>query len=261
MLGADHHRAAASHQRQARAGAAEDFAARREIRARHDVQQIEIGDVRIVDHRHRRIDHFRQIVRRNVRRHADGDAAAAIDQQVRKPRRQHRRLLHRAVVIVLEIDRAFVDVVQQRARGLRQARFGVAHRRRHIAVDRTEIALPIDERQAHREVLRQAHQRQIDRLVAVRVIVAHHFADGVGALAVALVVRVARLIHRVEDAPVHGLQAVARIRQRARDDDAHRVVEIRALQLVFDADERDAFGKWTVRRSRRDRTCLTRDPV
>jgi hypothetical protein len=93
-------------------------------------------------------------VRRNVRRHANGDAAAAIDQQVRKPRRQNRRLLHRAIIVVLEIDRAFVDVIKQRPRGLRQTRFGVPHRCRHIAVDRTEIALPVDERQAHREVLR-----------------------------------------------------------------------------------------------------------
>ena len=116
-------------------------------------------------------------------------------------------------------------------------RFGVTHRSRHIAVDRPEIALAVDERQAHREILRQAHERHVDRLVAVRVVVTHHFADGLRALAIGLVVRVPGLIHRVEDAPVHRLQTVARIRQSARDDDAHRIVEIRALQLVFDANE------------------------
>src|SRR5580693_7795109 len=47
------------------------------------------------------------------------------------------------------------------------APFGVAHGRGRIAVDRTEIALPVDERQAHGEILRHAHERVVDRLVAV----------------------------------------------------------------------------------------------
>jgi hypothetical protein len=80
-------------------------------------------------------------------------------------------------------------------------------------------------------------------LVAVRVVVTHHVTDGFRALAVRLVVRVPGFIHRVEDAPVHRLQTVARIRQSTRDDDAHRIVEIRAFQLVFDADDLYAFGK------------------
>ena len=45
---------------------------------------------------------------------------------------------------------------------------------------------------------------------------------------------VAVLVHRVEDAPMHGLQAVAHIRQRARHDHAHRVIEVAALHLVGD---------------------------
>ena len=70
---------------------------------------------------------------------------------------------------------------------LGQARLGVAHRRRRIAVHRAEIALPVDQRQAHREVLRHAHQRVVDRLVAVRVVFTHHVADDARRLAVGLV--------------------------------------------------------------------------
>ena len=44
------------------------------------------------------------------------------------------------------------------------------------------------------------------------------------------------LVHAVEDAAVHGLEAVADVGQRAPDDDAHRVVEIRLAHLVFDVD-------------------------
>jgi len=177
MLRADHHRAAPGHQRHASAGTAQNLAASREIRPRHNVEQIEIGDVGIVDQRQCRVDHFRKIVRRDIRRHANGDAAAAIDEQVREPRRQNRRLLNGAVIIVLEVDRAFVDIIEQRPRRFGQTRFCVPHRGRHIAVDRAEITLAIDEREPHREVLRQAHERHVDRLVAVRVIIAHHFAD------------------------------------------------------------------------------------
>ena len=85
--------------------------------------------------------------------------------------------LARAVVVRLEIDGVLVDVVEQMQRDLGQARFGVAHRRRRIAVDRAEIALAVDQRHAHGEILRHAHQRVVDRLVAVRVILAHDVAD------------------------------------------------------------------------------------
>ncbi len=41
--------------------------------------------------------------------------------------------------------------------------------------------------------------------------------------------REAQVAHRVDDAALHGLQAVARVRQRAVEDDVHRVVEVRLL--------------------------------
>src|SRR5262249_16660481 len=47
---------------------------------------------------------------------------------------------------------------------------------------------------------------------------------------------VAVLVHRVEDAPVHRLEAVARIRQRPRHDHAHGVIEVAALHLLGDRD-------------------------
>ncbi len=43
---------------------------------------------------------------------------------------------------------------------LGQARFGVPHGRRRIAVHRAEVSLPVDQRVAHVEILRQAHQRR-----------------------------------------------------------------------------------------------------
>ena len=47
------------------------------------------------------------------------------------------------------------------------------------------------------------------------------------------------LVHRIEDAPVHRLQAVAHVRQRAADDHAHGVIEIGAAHLLDDRDRID----------------------
>ena len=125
------------------------------------------------------------------------------------------RLLERVVVVLAELDRVLVEVVEQRVRDLGQPALGVALGRRRIAVDRAEVALAVDQRQAHGEVLRHAHQRVVDREVAVRVVFAHHLADDAGALDVFLVPVEPQLVHAEQDAPVHRLQAVAHVGQRA----------------------------------------------
>ena len=89
---------------------------------------------------------------------------------------------------------------------------------------------------AHVEVLRQAHERVVDRRVAVRVIVAHHLADDLRALAIRAVRRQPHRPHAVEHAAVRRLEAVADVGQRSPDDYAHRVIHVRALHLVFDVD-------------------------
>jgi hypothetical protein len=62
----------------------------------------------------------------------------------------------------------------------RPAHFGVPHRGRRIAVDRTKIALPVDKRGAHGKILRHAHQRVVNRLVAVRMVFTDHVTDDAG---------------------------------------------------------------------------------
>ena len=235
-LAAHHDGAAAGVVGGADAGAAEDEPAGREIRPRYDLDQIVDAERGIVDQRDAGVDDLAEIVRRDVGRHADGDAAGAVDQEVREARRQHHRLALGIVVVLLEIDGVLVDVLEQRVRDLGEPHLGVAHRRRRIAVDRAEIALPVDQRQAHREVLRHAHQRVVDRLVAVRMVLADDVADDARRLAIRLVPLVAVLVHRVEDAPVHRLEAVAHVGQRPRHDHAHGVIEIGALHLLDDGD-------------------------
>ena len=126
-------------------------------------------------------------------------------------------------------------------RGLAQAHLGVAHRRRRVAVDRAEVALAVHQHVAHGERLRHAHQRAVDGGIAVRVVLADDVADDARRLLVGLVVVVAQLVHGVQQPPVHGLESIAHVGQRAADDHAHRVVEIRLAHLVFDRDRRDAL--------------------
>ncbi len=164
---------------------------------------------------------------------------APLTEQVGELRRQHRRLQQAVVVVRLEVDRVLVEVVEQVLRDLREPRLGVAFGRGRVAVDGAEVALAVDERHAQRELLRHAHERVVDGEVAVRMEVAHRVAHDFGRLHVLLVPVEPKALHRVEDAPVHRLQAVAHVGQRARDDDAHRVLEVRALHLLGDGNGAD----------------------
>ena len=188
--------------------------------------EVVVGDLGVVDERDGRVDDLAEVVRRDVRRHPDRDARRTVDQEVRQLRRQDRGLLLRAVVVVLEVDGLLVDVGEHLAGDRRQARLRVAHRRGGVAVDRAEVALAVDERIAHREVLGEPDEGVVQGDVAVRVVLAHHLADDRGALAIGARGREAHLAHRVQDPAMDGLEAVADVRQRARHDHAHRVVEV-----------------------------------
>ena len=139
-------------------------------------------------------------MRRNVRGHADGDAGTAVEQQVRQPRRQYPGLLARGIVVGNELDGVLVNIGEELVRDRGQTRFGVSHRRRTIAVDRTEVSLAIDERVAEVEVLRHADEGVVDGGVAVGVIVLEHLAHDTGALAVACIRAKSHLRHGKQDA-------------------------------------------------------------
>ena len=176
------------------------------------------------------------IVRRDRGRHADRDALRAVRQQVGERRRQHHRLFRLAVIVRPEVDRVLVDPFEQKARDLGHARFGVAIGGRVIAVDIAEIALPVDQRIARGEVLREPHQRVVDRLVAMRMEIAHHVADDLGGLLERRAGIEPQQLHPVQDAAVHRLQPVARIGQRPVHDGGERIGEIALLQRLAQRD-------------------------
>ena len=210
------------------------------IGTRHEAQEIAAPGVGVLDEMQRRIAELGRIVRRNGGRHADRDALRAVGEKVWERARQHHRLFFRAVIGRAEIDRVLVDAVDQEPGDLGEARLGVAHRGGIIAVDIAEIALAVDQRIALGEFLREAHQRVIDRLVAMRVELADDVADDAGAFLEAGAGFEPQLPHRMKEPPVHRLEAVARIGQRAMHDGGERIGKVALFQRVAQGDVLDA---------------------
>ena len=251
---AHHHRTAPGVIGRNNALLAEDAGAGREIRTLYVIgDQLVDAESRIFDQRATGVDHLAQVMGRDVGRHADGNTAGAVDQQVGELGRQHRRLMLGFVIVGLEIDGFLVDVLDQGMRGAGHAGLGIAHGRRPVAVHGAEVALAVDQRQAHGEILRHPDHGVIDRLVAVGVVLTHDVTDDARRFTVRLVVFVAVFLHRIEDAPMHRFQSVADIRQGAADDYAHSVIKVRTAHFLFDGDRCDVRirrgrCRWRVRR-------------
>ena len=178
----------------------------------------------------RGVAQLRDVVGRNRSRHADRDALRAVGEQVGDRRGQDDRLLRVAGVVVAPVDRLLVDALQDEARDVGHPRLGVAVGGGVVAVDVAEIALPLDQRIARGEILGEAHQRLVDRLVAVGMERAHDVADDLGALLERRAGIELEDVHPIEDAPMHRLQPVARVGQRPVHDGGERVGEVALLE-------------------------------
>ncbi len=235
-----------------RCAVGDDNAAGREVRTGHELHQLGERRVREFYEMQRRVAELGRIVRRDVGRHADGDAGRAVGEKVREGARQHHRLLPLPVIGRAEIDGVLVDAAQEQLGDHRHARFRVTHGRRVIAVDVAEIALPVDERIADGEILREADERVVDRLVAVWMEIAHHLADHLGGFLVTAGRVEAHLAHRIDDAPVHRLQPVAHVGERAVHDGGERVGEIALLERRPKVDRDDLAAVAAVAAFRRN---------
>ena len=203
-----------------------------QVRPWHEIDELVGGGVGKLDQMQRRVAQLAGIVRRDVGRHADGDAGRAVGEQVGEIAGEHRGLHLAAVVIRAEVDGVLVDAVEELRRDLGEPRLGVAVGGGVIAVDIAEIALAVDQRIADGEVLREAGKRVVDRLIAVGMEVAHGVADDLRAFAKLALRLEPELAHGVEHAPVHGLQPVAHVGQRPVHDGGERVSEVALLQSI-----------------------------
>ena len=192
--------------------------------------QLAGGGIRFIQQAHTGSGHFAQVVRRNVGGHANRNAGGAIQQYVRQTRRHDLRFFKRAVEVRLPLDRALLQFAQQHLRVWREARLGVAHGGKTFrVVRRTPVALAVDQRIAIAERLGHEHHGFVTGAVAVRVELSEHIAHGARRLLVLGGGRQPEFRHGVHDAPLHRLQAVGDVRQRAVQHHVHRVIEVGLL--------------------------------
>ena len=121
-------------------------------------------------------------MRRDLRRHTDGDTAGTVHQQIRETAGQNGGFLQTVVVVGNKIDGVLVDIGEHFHGNFAHLRLGITVSSRRVAVDGTEVTVTVYQHVAHREILRQTHHCVINRGVAVRVISTQHGTDGVGAL-------------------------------------------------------------------------------
>ena len=213
-----------------------------EVRPGDDLHQLVEADLGVVHHRDGGVHGLTQVVRGDVGGHTDGDAGAAVDEQVGDLGRQDQGL-HQAVVVVGPvIDGLFLDVGQELVGDLGHADLGVPHGRRRIPVDAAEVALAVDQGHPHGEVLGHTDQGVVDGLITVGVILTDAVTDDACRLLVRAVPVVLQVVHRVEHAPVHRLEPVTDVGEGPADDDRHGVIQVGHAHLVFDVDRDEALN-------------------
>ncbi len=172
------------------------------------------------------IDQLSDIVRRDICRHAHSDPCGAVGEEIGKGRRQNRRLFETAIVVGAIVYRVFGQTFEHRFGNHCHARFCVTRGGRVIAVDIAEVALSVNERIAHVEVLCEASHRIIDRSITVRVEITHCVARNLCRLEETACRTEAQAAHRIEDTAVHGFEAITGIGQRTVHDRGERIGEI-----------------------------------
>ena len=211
----------------------------REIRALDDRHEFLDRRVRIIDEHQRAIDNLTHIMRRDIRSHTNSDTRSTIDQQLRELRRQNRRLLQGLIVVRYKLDRLLINILQHEFSDLRHTDFRITHCCRRISIDRTKVAVTICQHVTHREILRHTDNRIIDRAVTMRMIFTENFTDDTRRFLVRFVGAHTGFLHGIQDAAVYRLQAVPDIWQGTSNNNAHRIIDVAVLHLMFQIDRYD----------------------
>ena len=143
-------------------------------------------------------------MRRNVRCHTDRDTGGAVDQKLWEHCRKNGRLFLRAVVVRSEINCVFIQTAEHFGRKLLQTNFGVTHSSGAVTVDRTEVALAVDQRITHGKVLSHTNDCFVSCGITVRMVLTDHVTDHTSRLLMLCVPHVVQFEHREEHTTVNG---------------------------------------------------------
>ena len=124
-----------------------------EVRPLHEFHKVFAGEFSVINQSHGCIHDFPQVMRRDIRRHTDGDAQRAVEEQVGEFCRQDFWFEFGGVIVVHPIHRVFVDVRNELERHRRQPALGIPHCGGGVAIERAEVALPVNQRVAHGKIL------------------------------------------------------------------------------------------------------------
>ena len=238
-LGSHHYSAAACLVGVLHALLAVDVSTRGKVGCGDELHQPVGVNLGIVDERTAAVYHLAQIVRGDIRGHADGNTVAAVDEQVGDFGGHYGRFLQRIVEVVVHIHCVLFDVIHDVLAHLRQAALGVSHGSGRVAVHAAEVTLAVDQLVTHVPLLTHAHQCTVDRTVAMGMILTQHVAHDARALLVRFVTGIAQAQHAVEDAAVHRLETVSNIGKRAGHNHRHGVVDVGSLHLFLDVNLHD----------------------
>src|SRR5438445_7820727 len=104
---------------------------------------------------------------RDVRRHADGDAAGTVHEEIGELGREDGWLFQRPVEVVHPVNRVLLQVFEHCLRGLREAAFRVPHRG-GLVLRAPPVSLSVDQGVSEGEALDHPRERVIYREVSMR---------------------------------------------------------------------------------------------
>ena len=219
--------------------AAHDGGSRGEIRSFYDIQQFfnrcfPLFFHRVVDDLYHSIDHFPQVMRRNIRRHSYGNTGSTVDQKIRITGRQDYGFTLCLVKVRLEIHGIFVDIRKHFHGDLAQPCLCITHGSCSVTIHGTEIAVTVHQRIPERPVLCHVHQSTVNGAVSMGMIFTHRITDDTGTLSVRLVRSVVQFDHGIQNTSLNRFQSIPHIRKGPRSDDAHGIVDIRLLHGFFE---------------------------
>ena len=129
-----------------------------EIRGLDILHKLFNGNIRIVNHCHTAIENLCKVMRRHIGCHTYGYSRRAVHKQIWNAGRKNCRLLLLIVIVGYKINGVLVYVLHHLFAYFPKAYFGVTHCSRTVTVNRTEIALTVNQRITHYPILRKSHK-------------------------------------------------------------------------------------------------------
>ena len=198
----------------------ENLGASRKIRSLDDMHDFIKGGLSvlfnlIIDDFDYSTNNLPEIMRRNIRCHADSDSRCAIDQKIRNSCRKNGRLFFRIIEVRNKVNRILVHVTNHLHRDFAQPCLCITHCRGSVSVDRTEVSMTVNEGIPHIPVLRHRDKRSVNGRVSVRMIFSHRITDNTGTFSVRLVGSVIQFYHGIQNSSLYRFQTVTYIRKRS----------------------------------------------